>query len=161
MNGQQPARKLQSEKPASKSFTPAANSAEIAGQEIRLQAGENFVQKPFRPGDLRKSCAVVWIFEAIERMKQPSPPRIAINFSVAKTNNISTINSADYVLTMQFLFDKWQKLVSLTLLKRYTSSYENESIFFGPAAGGDPPPVSGDRVVRRDLVWFRQFCAGG
>jgi two-component system cell cycle sensor histidine kinase/response regulator CckA len=51
VSGRQLAGKLQGEKPELKVLYISGYSAEIAGREIELQAGENFMQKPFRPED--------------------------------------------------------------------------------------------------------------
>ncbi len=55
VSGQQLAKTLQADKPDLKVVYTSGYSAGIAGREIQLQAGENFVQKPFRPDDLLKT----------------------------------------------------------------------------------------------------------
>jgi CheY-like chemotaxis protein len=55
VSGRQLARRLQTDKPALKVLYIRGYSAEIAGREIQLQEGENFVQKPFRTEDLLRT----------------------------------------------------------------------------------------------------------
>ena len=52
MSGQQLAERLQQEVPALPVVFTSGYSAEIAGRELILKAGENFVQKPFPPSQL-------------------------------------------------------------------------------------------------------------
>ena len=52
MSGQDIAHTLQAEKPGLKVVYISGYSAEIAGREIELRAGENFVQKPFQADNL-------------------------------------------------------------------------------------------------------------
>lgn len=49
ISGHQLAHRLQAEKPTLKVIYTSGYSAEIAGHELRLKEGENFVQKPFSP----------------------------------------------------------------------------------------------------------------
>ena len=51
-NGQELARRLQAEQPGLKVIFISGYSAEIAGQELQLRAGEKFLQKPFAPDRL-------------------------------------------------------------------------------------------------------------
>jgi len=55
VSGQQLARQLQSEKPDLKVLYTSGYSVEIAGREIELRSGENFMQKPIRPDILLKT----------------------------------------------------------------------------------------------------------
>jgi CheY-like chemotaxis protein len=55
LSGRQLAQKLQTEKPGLKVIYASGYSAEIAGREIQLTAGENFVQKPLHPEVLLKT----------------------------------------------------------------------------------------------------------
>ena len=55
MSGQQLAQKLQSERTRLKVIFSSGYSADIAGRELHLQAGENFLQKPFPPEKLLKT----------------------------------------------------------------------------------------------------------
>jgi two-component system cell cycle sensor histidine kinase/response regulator CckA len=52
VTGQQLARRLQADNPSLKVLYTSGYSAEIAGRELRLQNGENFIQKPLNPGEL-------------------------------------------------------------------------------------------------------------
>ena len=52
MNGQQLAGALQISKPDLRVVFTSGYSAEIAGGEIRLRSGENFIQKPCSPAEL-------------------------------------------------------------------------------------------------------------
>jgi CheY-like chemotaxis protein len=52
LTGRQLAQKLQADRPELKIIFASGYSAEIAGQEIKLRPGENFVQKPLRPDEL-------------------------------------------------------------------------------------------------------------
>jgi nitrogen-specific signal transduction histidine kinase/CheY-like chemotaxis protein len=52
MTGQQLARRLQQDQPDLKIIFTSGYSAEIAGRELQLRSGENFVQKPFAPYQL-------------------------------------------------------------------------------------------------------------
>jgi CheY-like chemotaxis protein len=52
VSGQQLARKLQQSRPKLKVIFTSGYSAEIAGRELELRAGENFLQKPFPPEEL-------------------------------------------------------------------------------------------------------------
>jgi two-component system, cell cycle sensor histidine kinase and response regulator CckA len=52
LSGQQLARRLQSESPDLKVIFVSGYSAELAGRELELRAGENFLQKPFGPNQL-------------------------------------------------------------------------------------------------------------
>jgi PAS domain S-box-containing protein len=52
VSGQQLARQIQAEKPDLKVVYVSGYSAEIAGRELQLRNGENFVQKPFAPDQL-------------------------------------------------------------------------------------------------------------
>jgi FixJ family two-component response regulator len=54
LSGRQLAEKLQAEKPDLKVIFASGHSADIAGKEIQLRAGENFMQKPIRPDELLK-----------------------------------------------------------------------------------------------------------
>jgi PAS domain S-box-containing protein len=55
VSGRQLAQQLQAGQPDLKVIFASGYSAEIAGREIQLQAGENFMQKPFRPDDMLKT----------------------------------------------------------------------------------------------------------
>ena len=55
MSGHQLARRVQAEVPKLRVIYTSGYSAEIAGKELVLLAGENFVQKPFNPLDLLKT----------------------------------------------------------------------------------------------------------
>jgi nitrogen-specific signal transduction histidine kinase/ActR/RegA family two-component response regulator len=54
LSGRQLAEKLQAEKPDLKVIFASGHSADIAGKEIQLRAGENFMPKPIRPDELLK-----------------------------------------------------------------------------------------------------------
>jgi CheY-like chemotaxis protein len=55
LTGRQLAASLQAEKPGLKVIFASGYSAEIAGQEIQLQDGENFIQKPVYPDNLLRT----------------------------------------------------------------------------------------------------------
>jgi CheY-like chemotaxis protein len=55
LSGRQLAEQLQADKPGLKIIFASGHSVEIAGQEIQLRTGENFMQKPIRPEDLLKN----------------------------------------------------------------------------------------------------------
>ncbi len=50
ISGQQLAQQLQADKPRLEVIFISGYSAEVAGKEIQLRGGENFIQKPFAPG---------------------------------------------------------------------------------------------------------------
>jgi len=52
LSGQELARRLQADQPQLKVIYISGYSAEIAGQELQLRSGENFIQKPFAPDQL-------------------------------------------------------------------------------------------------------------
>jgi PAS domain S-box-containing protein len=54
ITGRQLATQLQTEKPGLKVIYASGYSADIAGREIQLQSGENFIQKPVHPDELLK-----------------------------------------------------------------------------------------------------------
>ena len=55
MSGQQLARQVQSEKPALKVVFISGYSADLAGHELQLRNGENFLQKPFTPDQILRT----------------------------------------------------------------------------------------------------------
>jgi CheY-like chemotaxis protein len=55
LSGRQLAQTLQAGNPGLKVIYASGYSAEIAGRELRLQAGENFLQKPYLPQDLLRA----------------------------------------------------------------------------------------------------------
>lgn len=52
LSGQELARRLQADQPRLKVIYISGYSAEIAGQDLQLRSGDNFVQKPFSPDQL-------------------------------------------------------------------------------------------------------------
>jgi CheY-like chemotaxis protein len=52
LSGQQLARQIHAEKPDLKVVFTSGYSAEIAGRELQLRSGENFLQKPFASDQL-------------------------------------------------------------------------------------------------------------
>lgn len=52
ISGQELASRLQQDKPQLKVVFASGYSAEVAGRQIALQLGENFLQKPFPPDQL-------------------------------------------------------------------------------------------------------------
>jgi CheY-like chemotaxis protein len=54
LTGRQLAQTLQASKPGLKIIFASGYSADIAGQEIQLRPGENFLQKPVKPDDFLK-----------------------------------------------------------------------------------------------------------
>jgi CheY-like chemotaxis protein len=55
MSGQQLARQVQTEKPALKVVFISGYSADLAGHELQLRHGENFLQKPFTPDQILRT----------------------------------------------------------------------------------------------------------
>ena len=55
LSGRELARQLQADRPQLKVIYTSGYSAEIAGRELELRSGENFIQKPFTPEQLLKT----------------------------------------------------------------------------------------------------------
>jgi CheY-like chemotaxis protein len=55
LSGRDLAHKLRAEKSGLKVLFTSGYSAEIAGQQLKLGAGENFIQKPCHPADLLRA----------------------------------------------------------------------------------------------------------